>query len=60
MTKISIIWISENWNLFGACLPAGRQGIWLLEFVQFFRIIVLTAFSSPSRVSSNMGKISWI
>jgi hypothetical protein len=20
------------WNLFGVCLPAGRQGIWLLEF----------------------------
>jgi len=60
MTQISVIWIFENWKLFGICLPAGRQGIWLLEFVQLFRIIVPTAFSSPSRVSSNMGKISWM
>jgi hypothetical protein len=29
---VLIIWTSVNWNLFGACLPAGRQGIWLLEF----------------------------
>jgi hypothetical protein len=21
-----------DWELFGACLPAGRQGIWLLGF----------------------------
>jgi hypothetical protein len=28
-----IVWLLGHWNLFGSCLPAGRQGIWLLEFL---------------------------
>jgi hypothetical protein len=31
--EVLVSWSLGNWNLFGACLPAGRQGIWLLEFL---------------------------
>ena len=28
------IWKLENWDLFGICLPAGRQGNWNLGFLE--------------------------
>ena len=59
--------VTAPWRLDGTMPACGRQVfargapssvLIPLEFNQFFRINWATAFSRPSRVNSNMGKIS--